>query len=99
MSHIADTYHAWRGTESARIGGLEYENRAGFCYSATVEEIRADGHVLAPGRYVGAAEVDDGDEELIADKITRLTKELYARFDESARVEHDLRRYLEQLDV
>ena len=36
-------------------------------------------HVLTPGRYVGAAEIDDGDDEPIAEKIERLTKELFAQ--------------------
>ena len=62
---VASTYHAWRGTASAREARLEYEDIPGFCYSAPIEEIRKHDHVLTPGRYVGAAEVDDGDDEPI----------------------------------
>jgi type I restriction enzyme M protein len=98
-AHLAGTYHAWRGTQSARSAGLEYGNVAGFCYSATIEEIRTHDHVLTPGRYVGAAEVDDDDDEPIADKIVRLTKELYAQFDESTRLEQEVRCQLDRLDV
>jgi type I restriction enzyme M protein len=97
LGRVARTYHIWRGTQSARLAGLEYGNVPGFCYSATIEEIRTHDHVLTPGRYVGA-EVDDGDGEPIADKITRLTKELYTHFDESARLEQEVRRQLERLD-
>ena len=33
----------------------------GFCKSANLEEIRKHGHVLTPGRYVGAEpQADDG---------------------------------------
>ena len=99
IARVAGTYHAWRGTQSARVAGLEYGNEAGFCYSATIEEIRKHDHVLTPGRYVGAAEVDDSDDEPIAEKIDRLTKQLFAHFEESARLEQEVRTQLERLDV
>ena len=99
LRRVTETYHAWRGTESARLDGQEYEDVAGFCRSASLEEIRTHDHILTPGRYVGSAEVDDADDEPVADKIARLTKELYAHFDESARLEQEVRRQLERLDV
>jgi type I restriction-modification system DNA methylase subunit len=41
-----------------------YSDIPGFCRSSTLDEIRAHGHVLTPGRYVGAADIeDDGDQE------------------------------------
>jgi type I restriction enzyme M protein len=87
LAKIAGTYHAWRGTKSAREADLKYEDVLGFCYSATTEEIRTNDHILSPGRYVGSAEVDDSDDEPIAKKIERLTKELYTQFDESAQLQ------------
>lgn len=48
----------WRGEEDAG----EYADIAGFCKSATLEEVRKHGHVLMPGRYVGA-EVQEDDSE------------------------------------
>ena len=50
-ARIAGTYHAWRGTPSARLPNLKYEDIPGFCYSATMEEIREQSHVLTPGQY------------------------------------------------
>ena len=57
---IADTYHAWRGEPDAGA----YEDVQGFCKSATLEEIRAQGHILTPGRYVGAEEQEEDNEPL-----------------------------------
>jgi type I restriction enzyme M protein len=88
LEKIADTYHAWRGTKSAREKQLAYENVAGYCHSAGLEEIAKHNHVLTPGRYVGASEVEeDPDAEPVEEKIARLTKELFAQFDESARLD------------
>lgn len=61
ISLIADTYHRWRGKpEAVAAAGLEpYADEPGFCRSATLDEVRGHGHVLTPGRYVGAADVED----------------------------------------
>ena len=57
IARVADTYHAWRGKE----GLDEYSDIPGFFKSAPLEEIRRHGHVLTPGRYVGAEpQPDDG---------------------------------------
>ena len=80
IAKIADTFHAWRGTPSAE--GKIYEDEAGFCYSASLDEIKDADYALTPGRYVGAAEVED-DGEPIDEKLTRLKKELFEQFEES----------------
>ncbi|MFI0445123.1 type I restriction-modification system subunit M [Actinomadura sp. 6N118] len=99
IAKIANTYHAWRGTKSAHKANLTYADEPGFCYSSTLDKIRAHDHALAPGRYVPAAETDDTDDEPIADKIGRLTKELFTCFEESTRLEQVIRQRLERLDV
>ena len=58
----------------------------GFCKSATLDDIRHHGHILTPGRYVGAAEVED-DDEPFEDKMTRLTAELREQTAESAKLD------------
>lgn len=55
VARIAGTYHAWRGGERAD----NYEDIPGFCKAARLTEIRSHDHVLTPGRYVGAAAVED----------------------------------------
>ncbi|MDI5936677.1 class I SAM-dependent DNA methyltransferase [Micromonospora sp. DH15] len=100
IAKIADTYHAWRGTKSAKAKCQTYEDMPGFCYSADLDEVATHDHVLTPGRYVGAAEAEeDPDAEPIADRIERLTKELYAHFEESTRLETVIRQQLEHLDA
>ncbi|MBF6070024.1 type I restriction-modification system subunit M [Nocardia farcinica] len=98
IAKIADTYHAWRGTRSAAQKHLTYEDIPGFCKSVGLPDIKATDYALTPGRYVGAAEVED-DGEPIHDKIQRLTKELVAIFDESARLEKVVRDQLERIDA
>ena len=64
---IADTYHAWRGEEDS----VEYSDVPGLCKSASLEDVRRHGHVLTPGRYVGAAPQED-DGEPFEEKMGRL---------------------------
>ena len=61
VAKIAETYHRWRNRPETNAGrGLEaYEDEAGFCRSASLDEVRGHGHVLTPGRYVDAADEDD----------------------------------------
>ena len=68
VQKIADTYHAWRGED----GAGDYADVAGFCKSASMDDIRKHGHVLTPGRYVGAAEQED-DGEPFEEKMLRLS--------------------------
>ncbi|GLW08728.1 type I restriction endonuclease subunit M [Microtetraspora sp. NBRC 13810] len=99
IDNIAGSYLAWRGTASARQAGFVYADDPGFCYSADLDEIRKHDHVLSPGRYVGAAEVNDIDDEPLGDKIDRLAQELYTQFEESSRLERVVREQLGRLDV
>ncbi len=92
IARIAETYHRWRGDGAAG----KYEDVAGFCKSATTEEIRAHQHVLTPGRYVGAEEVED-DGEGFEVKMKRLVGELESQFTEGARLEKVIRANLKGL--
>jgi type I restriction enzyme M protein len=92
IARIAGTYHAWRGEK----GAGEYKDIAGFCKSATTEEIAAHGYVLTPGRYVGAEETED-DGEPFEEKMARLTATLDKQFQESATLEASIRRNLQGL--
>jgi type I restriction enzyme M protein len=99
LKKIADTYHAWRGTASAREAGLIYEDLPGFCYSADLEKVREQGYVLTPGRYVGAVAAEEEDAEAIAERINKLTEELYELFDRSVELEQAVREQMGRVDV
>ncbi|MDD2728238.1 class I SAM-dependent DNA methyltransferase [Malikia sp.] len=86
IKKVADTFHAWQLGEG-------YEDVVGFCYSASLDDIRKHEHVLTPGRYVGAeAQEDDG--EVFADKMARLTAQLAEQFAESAKLEGEIKKNL-----
>lgn len=55
IERISNKYHQWRNIKG------KYKNEDGFCYTANIEEVKAQNGVLAPGRYVGTEEeIDDG---------------------------------------
>ncbi|OBJ45208.1 restriction endonuclease subunit M [Mycobacterium colombiense] len=96
IARIADAYHAWSGAASALAKGLSYQDVPGFCQSVPVDAIRAAGYPLTPGRYVEApATPDDG--EPVDDKIARLTDDLLAALDDSARAEDVVRQQVKRL--
>jgi type I restriction enzyme M protein len=92
IQQIARTYHAWRGEPDAGA----YADVAGFCKSATLDEIRKHGHVLTPGRYVGAAEVED-DGEPFEEKMARLAAQWRQQRDEAARLDAAIAANLKEL--
>jgi type I restriction enzyme M protein len=69
IEKIAKTVSDWRDENRT------YKDIAGFCRSVNLAEIATHGHVLTPGRYVGAEEVED-DDEAFNDKMQKLTQKL-----------------------
>ncbi len=92
---IAKTYHAWRGEKEA--GGYEaYSDEAGYCKSASLDDIKANDYVLTPGRYVGAAAIED-DGISFETKMLDLSQTLYAQMQESQKLDATIRQNLEVL--
>ncbi len=75
---------------TARSESTPYQDIPGFCKSATLAEIAAHGHVLTPGRYVGAEDIAD-DGEPFEEKMQKLVAELNAQFAESAKLEQAIK--------
>ncbi|MBI5648219.1 MAG: SAM-dependent DNA methyltransferase [Ignavibacteriae bacterium] len=108
LEKIVSTYHEWRFDQRAWRGEAEkagacippadegYQDIPGFCKSATTSEIAAHGHVLTPGRYVGAEDVED-DGEPFEEKMARLVAELNDQFVESAKLEKAIKANLREL--
>ena len=86
VSKIADTYHAWRL-------GDGYVDIAGFCKSASIDEIRSHGHVLTPGRYVWAEAVEE-DETPFADRFAALQDKLEEQFAQADQLTATIRERL-----
>ena len=93
IAKIGDTVHAWRGDGEVSDA---YENVAGFCYNAKLEEIEKNGFVLTPGRYVGAADIED-DGEGFEEKMRRLTGLLRQQQEEGARLDQQIAENLRRL--
>ena len=89
IKKIAETYHSYQNNES-------YEDIKGFCYSATLDEIKSNDYVLTPGRYVG---VEDNEEDDIPfeEKMASITSELSTQFEESHRLEEEIKKNLKSI--
>ncbi|MCK4501642.1 MAG: SAM-dependent methyltransferase [Desulfuromonadales bacterium] len=92
IAEIARTYHAWRG--EANNGS--YVDKPGFCKAASLEEIKVNDFVLTPGRYVGAAEIED-DGIPFEEKMADLTQTLYRQMEESGKLDTVIQKNLERL--
>jgi type I restriction enzyme M protein len=92
LNTVCETFHNWQVAKAGE-GKEGYEDEAGFCKSAKLEELQKHDFVLTPGRYVGAAaEEDDG--EPFAEKMARLTGQLKTQFEESGRLEAEIKKNL-----
>lgn len=112
VQKIADTYHAWRSNpvgaglvpaqnlvptqNKGDHKGRPYEDIPGFCKSASMEDIRKHGHVLTPGRYVGAAEQED-DGEPFEEKMARLSSQWREQRAAAARLDAAIEANLKEL--
>ena len=92
IARIAQTVAAWRGEPGAGA----YEDVKGFCRSVPLAEIAQHGHVLTPGRYVGAQEVED-DDEAFDEKMRKLTEKLGEQMAKGAELDQLIRQKLSGL--
>jgi type I restriction enzyme M protein len=94
IAKIADTYHAWRGEPDL----AKYDDVPGFCASVELEAVRAQDHVLTPGRYVGSENVED-DGEPLEQKIARLTADVRNGIERQAGLHATVLAALDSLEV
>ncbi|MBL0946840.1 class I SAM-dependent DNA methyltransferase [Brevundimonas sp.] len=88
IDRIAGAYHRWRNKPEANEaqGLAPYADEPGFCKSASLEEVRGHGHVLTPGRYVGAAD-EEGDGVPFEERFGALRSKLAEQFAEGRALE------------
>jgi type I restriction enzyme M protein len=92
IAKVSATYHAWRGEQ----GTEQYEDVAGYCASVKLTDIEKNGYVLTAGRYVGAEDVEDNDEDF-ATKMQELTAKLTTQMTEGAELDALIRKNLQGL--
>jgi type I restriction enzyme M protein len=86
INKVTDTYHAWRNVQKddtviqSDSEESQYQNTDGFCYSATLEEVKKQDYKLTPGIYVGTEALED-DGIPFEDKIETLKTQLQAQFE------------------
>ena len=93
IEKIAGTYHAWRGDKDAG----KYED-VPVSASLPLDEIRNHGHVLTPGRYVGAA-APKTTTEPFDEKMKRLVAQLKEQQAEGAKLDAEITKNLKELGL
>ena len=80
--------------DAFRRGELEEEK--GYSAIATLDDIAGQDFILTPGRYVGIPDIED-DGEPFEEKMARLTGEISKCFEESNRLQEQIRKNLEAI--
>jgi type I restriction enzyme M protein len=89
IAKIGGAFHAWRGEPKAG----KYEDIPGFCKAAKLEEIRGHNHVLTPGRYVGASDIEE-DDVPFEERFAALQAKLETQFSEAETLTRKIRTVL-----
>jgi len=92
LAKISETYLAWRSKDG------NYEDLAGFCKSATLEEVEANNFVLTPGRYVGAEDIED-DGIPFGEKVATITESLQQQFAKSNELQERIKKNLGKIGI
>ena len=91
IAKVSEIYHNYKAQSS------DYQDIAGFCKVAELDEIKEHDFVLTPGRYVGVEEAEE-DSEPFADKMKRLTTDLDGQFAKSHELEAKIKDNLEKIN-
>ena len=86
---IADTYHNYQNN-------INYDDVLGYCKKSTIDEIKLNNYILTPGRYVGTEKIED-DGIPFEEKIKTLSEELFKQFEESHKLEEEIKKNLKAI--
>lgn len=90
ITMVAETYHNWRNL------GAPYQDIAGFCKTVTLDEVRASGYVLMPGKYVGTEE-EIADDTPFEEKMQAMTTILSEKFTRSIELQEIIKEKLAKI--
>ena len=89
IAKIEETYKKWRNKDG-------YEDIAGFCKSATLEDIAGHDFVLTPGRYVGIVHEED-DDTSFEEKMKHLTSTLAKQMEQEKILDDEIKEQLSKI--
>ena len=89
IAKIEETYKKWRNKDG-------YEDIAGFCKSATLEDIAGHDFVLTPGRYVGIVHEED-DDTSFEEKMEHLTSTLSKQMEQEKILDDEIKEQLSKI--
>jgi type I restriction enzyme M protein len=84
---IADTFHSWRSKTNFENN---YKDIAGFCKSATIQDIRKNNYILTPGRYIDFKEVEE-DGQAFEEKMQHLTASLKKQMQKAENIDEAIK--------
>ena len=92
IATIAKTYHAWRGKNAE----TEYKDIAGFCKSATIDDVRKNKYILTPGRYIDFKETEE-DGIAFDEKMKTLTATLAEQMQKASELDNAIKENLQKV--
>lgn len=95
IAKISDTYHNWRSKADFEN---KYEDIAGFCKSANIQDVRKNNYILTPGRYIDFKEVED-DGIAFDDKMQTLSKTLSKQLKKANELDEAIKANLKKIGI
>jgi type I restriction enzyme M protein len=89
IAAVADTYHHYMKGDS------KYQDVAGFCKAASIEEVKQMDYVLTPGRYIGLP--DEEDDFNFSERFAQLKAELEKQMQEEVELNKRIQKNLASL--
>lgn len=86
---IANIYHAY-------VENNNYSDIAGLCKKASIDDIKKNGYVLTPSRYVGF-EKSGLDDEQFEKRMERMTTTLSSQLQESSKLDEDIKKVMKEI--